>query len=242
MTITKFSLQANKKTASYRMLLFVLLMFALIVLMVKLSLWQWQRSEQKQQLLDQYQQQSLVQTSLPQALEQGPVPFQLVHVSDMQRSNYSLWLDNQVQDGQVGYDAYVVGHTPQGNVLVRLAWYKASYDRSQLPLTDVAQALPEQYRLRQVSLPLVLDQQYWLEDLPQGLRVQQLNIEAVAKYWQIDLLPFVLDSQIDHSPKQLVSISPAKHLGYAVQWLLMALVAAGLTGYFYWHNRDKETS
>lgn len=224
------------------MLLFVLLMFALIALMVKLSLWQWQRSEQKQRLLDQYQQQSLVQSSLQQALAHGPVPFQLVKVSDIERLDYAVWLDNQVQKGQVGYDAYVVGHTAQGNVLLRLGWYKASYDRTLLPLTSDVEILPADYRLRQVSLPIVLDQQHWLEDLPQGLRVQQLNVEALAEYWQIDLLPFVLDSQLDHSPKQLVSISPQKHRGYSVQWLLMALVAAGLTGYFYWHNRDKEPS
>ncbi|MDO6687574.1 SURF1 family cytochrome oxidase biogenesis protein [Agarivorans sp. 3_MG-2023] len=215
-------------------------MVALIALMVKLSLWQWQRSEQKQQLLDQYQQQSLVETSLDKVQMNGAVPFQIVKVATINAVGTNLWLDNQVEHGKVGYDAYTLAITPQGNVLVRLAWQPASYHRAELPQALNTDALPNRYRLREVSLPVVLDKQHWLEALPQGLRVQQVNIDALAEYWSIDLLPFVLDSQLEHSPEQLVSISPEKHKGYALQWLLMALVASGLTGYFCWQNRNKE--
>ncbi|MDO6765703.1 SURF1 family protein [Agarivorans sp. 1_MG-2023] len=240
MNISKLSQQTDKKTVSYRLILFVLLMVALIALMVKLSLWQWQRSEQKQQLLDQYQQQSLVETSLDKVQMNGAVPFQIVKVATIRAVGTNLWLDNQVEQGKVGYDAYTLATTPQGNVLVRLAWQPASYHRAELPQTLNTDALPNRYRLREVSLPVVLDKQLWLEAFPQGLRVQQVNIDALAEYWGIDLLPFVLDSQLEHSPEQLVSISPEKHKGYALQWLLMALVASGLTGYFCWQNRNKE--
>ncbi|WP_411993954.1 SURF1 family protein [Agarivorans sp. DSG3-1] len=240
MNISKLSQQTDKKTVSYRLILFVLLMVALIALMVKLSLWQWQRSEQKQQLLDQYQQQSLVETSLDKVQMNGAVPFQIVKVSTIHAVGANLWLDNQVEQGKVGYDAYTLATTPQGNVLVRLAWQPASYQRAELPQALNTDALPNRYRLREVSLPVVLDKQHWLEAFPQGLRVQQVNIDALAEYWGIDLLPFVLDSQLEHSPEQLVSISPEKHKGYALQWLLMALVASGLTGYFCWQNRNKE--
>lgn len=240
MTITKLSQQADKKTVSYRLILFVVLMVALIGLMVKLSLWQWQRSEQKQQLLDQYQQQSLQESSLEQALRSGVQPFQLVTVSSITTMGKYLWLDNKVNDGVVGYDAYTLASTPQGNVLVRLAWQPAGLDRSILPEALNTDALAQRYRLREISLPVVLKQKHWLEELPQGLRVQQINIAALADYWGIDLLPFVLDSQLEHSSTQLVSISPQKHQGYALQWLLMALVASGLTIYFCKQNRNKE--
>ncbi|BEU01551.1 SURF1-like protein [Agarivorans sp. OAG1] len=240
MTITKLSQQADKKTVSYRLILFVVLMVALIGLMVKLSLWQWQRSEQKQQLLDQYQQQSQLETSLEQALASGVQPFQLVTLSDIASSGKFLWLDNKVNEGVVGYDAYTLADTPQGNVLVRLAWQPAGTDRRLLPEAISAQELPSRYRLREISLPVVLNQQHWLEEFPQGLRVQQINIAALSDYWNLELLPFVLDSQLEHSSEQLVSISPQKHQGYALQWLLMALVAAGLTVYFCVQNRNKE--
>ncbi len=240
MAIVKTSQCVDKKPASYRLWLFVLLMVALIALMVKLCLWQWQRAQQKQLLLEQYQLQSQQQTSLQQALSNGPEPFQQVTLSRIEPLGKRLWLDNQIQDGRVGYDVFTLAATPQGKVLLRLGWQPAPLTRQLLPAAPSTDDLPLQYRVRQISRPLLLDQQHWLEEFPQGLRVQQIDLASLAAYWQVELLPFVLDSQLQFSPEQLVAMPPQKHQAYALQWLLMALVASGLTVYFVWRTRHKE--
>ncbi|GGB11716.1 SURF1 family protein [Agarivorans gilvus] len=242
MAIAKTSQCIDRKPVSYRLWLFVLLMVALIALMVKLSLWQWQRAEQKQQLLEQYLQLSQQASSLQAALSEGPKAFQRVEVSQIQALNQLLWLDNQIQNGRVGYDVFTLAATPQGKVLVRLGWQPAPMSRGQLPEAPRTENLPQQYRLRQISHSLLLDKQHWLESLPQGLRVQQIDLAGLAAHWQVELLPFVLDSQLQFSSEQLVAMPPHKHQAYALQWLLMAIVASGLTIYFCWRSRNKESA
>jgi cytochrome oxidase assembly protein ShyY1 len=72
--------------------------------------------------------------------------------------------------------------------------------------------------------------------------VQQIDLAGLAAHWQVELLPFVLDSQLQFSSEQLVAMPPHKHQAYALQWLLMALVASGLTIYFCWRSRNKESA
>ncbi|WP_432463896.1 SURF1 family protein [Agarivorans sp. QJM3NY_33] len=241
MNITKLSSSMNKKPVSYRLLSFVVLMVALIVLMLKLSLWQWQRAEQKQVLLDQYQQQSQQIISLAEAVAQGGKAFQLVTPGELKVLGPRLWLDNQIQQGRVGYDLYSLAETAQGKVLIRQGWQPASYDRQQLlwPVEGDQQA--EVYRLRYISLPILANSQQWLEVLPQGLRAQQLNLAGLAQQWGIHLLPFILDRQIDTSPQQLIAMPVQKHQAYALQWLLMAVVACGFSIYFLKRSYGKES-
>lgn len=216
---------------------FLLLMFALIALMVKASVWQWQRAADKQRLLDEYQLASKQNSSWEQVQRHGPTRFQSVDIRAAQAVGPFIYLDNQIQHGQVGYDVYQVFATNYSPVLVRLGWVAAGSNRAQLPMPPSMLGFPATLRLRERSQALMLDEQYWLERFDQGLRVQSLNIPRIAEQLDMALPGYFLDTQLDFDPEQLVSISPAKHKGYAVQWALMALTAVLLSSVFLRRSR-----
>jgi len=72
---------------------------------------------------------------------------------------------------------------------------------------------------------------------PQIWRLEKIDLAALGKKLHIDLYPFVLrlfpgstHLPVVHHP--LCTVSPARHLAYAVQWFLMAFALILIYGYF----------
>lgn len=206
-------------------------------LLIKLSLWQWQRAEEKQQHLDQinsWQQQGApVFNDLPNAseadLDGAPLTGNARWLAP------AIWLvDNQIWQGKAGYDVVIpvrviTEHSsiaaPSAPVLlVNLGWVAAPQSRQQLP----AITIPPQFELEGV-LRTKLGAFRLGDNLENSgawpMRVQTVDIPSLASTLGQPLFNGLFYQQ--KSPflyhYQPVVLPPEKHRAYALQWLLLAI-------------------
>ncbi|WP_435249725.1 SURF1 family protein [Vibrio sp. nBUS_14] len=234
-------------------------------LLIKLGFWQLDRGNEKLQ----YEQQLLERS------QQSPKDLELV-ISDWQRGNTQtqvdltrqIWngrkvnvtltgqsglvflLDNQINQGVVGYVIYMLGNVQsQGvdkRILIDLGFVAASNDRRELPeLGDIV--LPSKISGRLYTRSInPLSQTLGLEEtIPK--RIQNLNIEELSQYSNQEVMPFVFQPQnLDSWPYEFLwrptAMKSEKHFGYSVQWFVMAgvlLLLMVLIGYRYIKGTSK---
>lgn len=143
-----------------------------------------------------------------------------------------IWRDNRTWRGQAGYELLVpmsVEAIDADAVLVNLGWVAAGQRRSQLPQVE----LPEgQHYLTGQMAPLQPPAKVFgpaLERVESGLRVQHVDLEALAEALDLELYPRVVVAD-PGSPGvqtwnfQAARMTAARHYGYATQWFGLALV------------------
>ncbi len=217
----------------------VVITLAAFALLIKLSLWQWARGEEKQQHLTQIQHWQL----------QGAPAFSELSgyaeadVDGAPLSGTAQWLspviwlvDNQIWQGKAGYDVLIpvrvaasqVGRSaPLGPVLlVNLGWIAAPDSRAQLPQIAVPSQIQLQGVLRTKLGAFRLGDN--LEDKGSWpMRVQTIDVPSLATTITEPLFNGVFYQQ--QSPflyhYQPVVLPPEKHRAYALQWLLLAVAA-----------------
>ncbi|SFX30558.1 SURF1 family protein [Marinospirillum alkaliphilum DSM 21637] len=192
----------------------------LVVIGLLLANWQWQRAAEKQLL-----QQAMIDA--PVLLNPTDMP---PNLAQLQLTGYwlperSLWLDNRILNGQVGVAALTPLMTDDGRWwLVQRGFAATGVDRGYLPEDTVSSRLVQ-----------VTGRWQWLDQSAlvfganrEGDRLQSISLEP----WEdLDRLVFngVLhqesgDDQLQPwwQPSQM---TPERHLGYALQWLLLSLLA-----------------
>lgn len=243
----------------------VMLTVVSVGLLIKLGFWQLDRGNEKLQ----YEQQLLKRS------QQSPKDLELV-ISDWQRGNTQtqvdltrqIWngqkvnvtltaqsglvflLDNQINQGVVGYVIYMLGNVrSQGvdkRILIDLGFVAASNDRRELPeLGDILLPTTMSGRLYTRSIN-PLSQTLGLEETTPK-RIQNLNIEELSQYSNQEVMPFVFQPQnLDSWPYELLwrptAMKSDKHFGYSVQWFVMAVVLLllmVLIGYRYMKGTPK---
>lgn len=210
-----------------------LCMVAVVVLIcVRLGFWQLQRAEQKQQQLtaiEKLQTQGVMSwqqlTNLPSNWNKTGVLVQLTGVFIQEQ----YWLlDNQVYNGQVGYDLLVLfkpaddSHT----ILVNLGWVKAPLSRSELPkikLPTKRFTLIAQIKENNLS-GFTLER----EAAPSNIRIQNIDLNKLSKTSKQKLVNYMAYRQGEGDELatphyKAVVMSPQKHHAYAVQWFLIAI-------------------
>lgn len=96
----------------------------LSLLMLGMGVWQLARAEEKRQLLAEWQQRRDSDISLSQARHmEEPFGYRL-HVEGSYLDERALFLDNQVQAGQVGYRLIRVLPTAYGLLMVDTGWWR----------------------------------------------------------------------------------------------------------------------
>ena len=138
-----------------------------------------------------------------------------------------FWLDNQMQQGQFGYQVLQIMQTEQGHVLVNLGWLKG--DRTRQTNIKVS-PLSGQHQLtghiRLVEQGILLQEQVLAKS--SQILIQQIDLAKIANLLDIELLPFVIylaeqESLGYQKSWQPIVMPPAKHKGYAFQWASLAL-------------------
>ncbi len=223
---------------------FVLFTVVVVVLLVKLGMWQLSRAEQKNQLESDFKQRQQVEFLGLNALPEDADYYRLT-LAGQWLSDRPILLDNQIYKGRVGYQLHYALQTNDGVALVNLGWLPAPNHREQLP--DLSSILPSPTGkvsglLTAPSLNLVLGEGDMLGEVVKTpndtlntnleiRRVQRLDINALSTQLNMPLIPYVLQLDENH-PLALVSIwtptviSPQKHVGYAVQWFAMAFAVS----------------
>ena len=216
----------------------VCVVIVVVLVCLRLGYWQLQRAEAKTQQLAHIasvQAQGVMQwpqvQALPSDWNKTGVQATLTGTID---SNHYWLLDNQVYQGQVGYDVLTLFKptTSKTPLLTNLGWVKAPTSREQLP----AIALPNNpitinVQLKQGKLSgFTLDNTSLnkLEDDSWPKRVQTIDLQLFTQQAKQAMVDFIgyrqgAGDELGIPHYQAVVMSPQKHYGYAVQWLLIAL-------------------
>jgi surfeit locus 1 family protein len=208
------------------------LVILLLPILLSLAYWQWQRGVFKQSMLDAF---AVSQTTLPfvgQASLPLP-PYQSIRVQGHFKPAYQFFLDNQMHDGKAGFQVLIPFEleTSKEWLLVNLGWLQRNAKRVLLPEFP-AVSTEEMILTGRTYLP---SQNYLLlgthleEITPNKMIIQTLDFQRLSEFLQHDLVPLVLlqdpDTNLpfvrDWQPPQ--TMPPAKHYGYALQWLLLAI-------------------
>ncbi|WP_281173707.1 SURF1 family protein [Enterovibrio calviensis] len=226
---------------------FLAFTLTMVVLLVKLGMWQMSRAAEKETLLDQLserQQQVFTQVS---SLPQDAKGF-AVDLSGTFDVNRSVLLDNQIHQGRVGYRWMMPLFTDNRWLLIDLGWIAAPPRREILP------DLPEiqgNYRVEGIadfpSQRVVLGEESATPSWP--WRVQSVDVEAISKASGYTLQPWVIRVEtITRDSGETVNwnaipvwepvvMQPEKHYGYAMQWFGLALVVA--LGFVIWWRKGR---
>ncbi|MBU2932323.1 SURF1 family protein [Vibrio cyclitrophicus] len=231
----------------------VVLTVVSVGILIKLGLWQLDRGNEKlryeQQLTERAQlspqpldvviselrEQGLSgQESLnPQTLSGLKADVDLVNTSGLM-----FLLDNQINQGTVGYVIYMLGKVrledennslvAEKQLLIDLGFVAASNDRRELPqLGSITVPSKMSGRLYTRSVN-PLSHELGLENTTPN-RIQNLNIAALSQYTGQEVLPFVFQPQsLGSWPYELLwrptAMKSEKHFGYSFQWFVMAAV------------------
>lgn len=217
----------------------LLLLIAVIMLlaMLRLGVWQLDRAEQKRTILQQRQAQSaqapVTLASLIPKLKKDQDRFRRVTANGVYLPEKSIYVDNQVVNGQVGYQVYTPLELSAGHVvLVARGWLAVGESREKLPNFDTAQSMQSlSGRLNlPIAQPPLWDDAYQVNDGPLW---QYLPIDQYAEQMQLSVLPLVLElapepPEVGNTQfvRKWASINDewvAKHQGYAFQWFAMAI-------------------
>ena len=215
----------------------LMISLCLLPLLLALGLWQLNRAEEKQRILNHYNaNQQAAPATLADLNSYGDFQYRSAWLQGRLDASRRLILDNRVRNGRPGYEileSMTIAGLDQ-KVLVNRGWVSASSDRAVLPDVEVIQG--------QVQLRGVLYQTLGGYRLDDGIglvaawpaRVGWVSAVRAETLFDEDFFPYQLRLDQD-SPAALktgwatVSVQPAKHTGYAVQWFVMALVLIIMT-------------
>ena len=231
----------------------VVLTVVSVGILIKLGLWQLERGNEKlryeQQLSERAQQsprsldavisewkESRIQAQ--GASEQPSLNGLKVDVDLEMPSGLVVLLDNQINQGTVGYVIYMLGKVrledennslvAEKQLLIDLGFVAASNDRRELPqLGSITVPSKMSGRLYTRSVN-PLSHELGLENTTPN-RIQNLNIAALSQYTGQEVLPFVFQPQsLGSWPYELLwrptAMKSEKHFGYSFQWFVMAAV------------------
>jgi len=218
----------------------VLLILAVLMIlsMLRLGIWQLDRAQHKQSLLDQ---QVSLANQAPVALSSisdqlikndaaiSDLRFRQVIANGAYLADKSVYIDNQVLDGQVGYKIFtpLLLTANQEVILVDRGWLSVGESRAELPSFST--------RLENVRLkgrlnappaqPPLWDDAY---EVAQGQVWAYLPLHEYTVQMGLTVLPLVLELAPETSQqfkRRFAEINDewvAKHQGYAFQWFVMA--------------------
>jgi len=214
-----------------------------IALTVALGIWQLDRGDEKTAMgerLKSAQARPLIAIHAAE-LNAADVAWQRVEANGRFAADYTVFIDNRVLNGVVGYHVVTPLKIEGGEryVLVNRGWVAATADRRTLPKIVTP---PATLRVSGIaSVPG--ERQFELSTrVAEGNVWQNLTLSRYRATVNIPLQPVVIqqDSVVDDGLKrewQATGPSPDRNYGYAFQWFAMA--AAILVYYLVTHGRKK---
>lgn len=227
----------------------VLAVLAVAAVPAGLSVWQWQRGEEKSATLARiahWEREGAVGLAKLTAVA-GRAP--MATVDGMQLDFEARWIapmvwlvDNRIVDRQPGYDVVIAvedmdelrtagssGAAPRA-ALVNLGWIAAEGGRDALPVPAIPSRLRVQGIFRTDVTGLLLGAN--VEDHGRWpMRVQQADPAQLGAWLAVPLAPGLIHQQ-QASPFHIhyrpVVLPPERHRGYALQWGLIALAVIGV--------------
>ncbi len=209
--------------------LFILLQYVFL----NLGYWQLDRAEEKRQLLRSYESRQS-SPAVPLAENVSTVQdYQPIEFSGFHHQNLQVYMANESNNGRDGYHVYIpVELSGEAIVWVNLGWVQAMPDRRELPEIPT---IPEQWQAKGYVYfskgdPILFDHALMEMNKNQWV-IQGRDYERLSEVLgtrKSQSLPFIIrlspDSEYGFVREwKLISMSPDKHLAYAIQWFGLAL-------------------
>lgn len=225
---------ANKVAYNFR-LIPVFICFLLVVLLVSLGGWQLGRAEEKKLFL-----QNEKKSNTKEIIKEIPdistdtedLRYRKIEITGRYDQERQYLIDNQIINGKAGYFVLTPFKVDKSNkaVLINRGWVALNKDRRVLPkvtldtlyttISGTINNFPSVgLRLEGAEIPT--------NEWPSVVQVVDINI--LSKKTGYSLLPFQIELDADKSDgylrdwKKRTSISPEKHIAYAVQWFALAI-------------------
>lgn len=209
-----------------------LLLFVVVFLPITVSLgfWQLERADEKQKLSAQFE---VLRQQTPIAIndidEASWRDYQPAKAKGKWQQRYFL-LDNQVLNGQFGYEVLQGFTLESGEVLlVSRGFIAGSLQREQLPSVKTPKGTQQLsgylYQTKaNISLGETIADEHWPKVIQspaaEKLYKQLLKNGKISRHF---ILRLSIPNPAQLTPHwQVVNMGPEKHQGYAVQWFLMA--------------------
>jgi len=218
-----------------RKIIFLVLSLLLVVMMARLGIWQLERADEKKQLFAQWEKPAIdASFDLP-----ANTTYQKVTVTGMLDQQRYFLLDNKIRGGRAGYEVLVLMSLEANKtLLVNLGWVAGQFNRDELPAIKIPRGTIEVSGwIKKIERAFQLQDDAWQQGWPK--RIQQIefgkmfDVLAINNLQQIVLLsekPLLPELVTQWKP---VNMSVNKHLGYAAQWFLMAIVLCFMMIWFY---------
>lgn len=201
--------------------------------LIKLGFWQLDRALEKEARMNQMQ---IWQQEGGQSLEQAFRSYQqspkvandlLIQQQGRFDGGNVFLLDNQTDQGQLGFRVLQVLETSQHSVLVNLGWVKGDRTRQTLPSIEPITGIHQISGSLRVVEPGILLAEQQLTNNKGKVIIQQIEIDKISRLINQQLLPFVVyldkNEAIGYKKNwQPIVMSPQKHRGYAFQWFALA--------------------
>lgn len=222
------------------------IILAMIGLCVKLGFWQLQRADEKKQL--QHQRQQLANKKPMRLTQQAkPLQYQTAQVV----GHYiqpTFYLDNQHYRHRFGYDIISPFVSQDGVlILVNRGWVPGDISRKFLP--DVTTS---QKRIALSGYVYYPQNPTWQlgplleKKSSNAYLLEQVNIDQVESLLPGRIARYTLRLRPDLAQPfvrawPIVSMPPGRHVGYAIQWFVMAVALTLMFGYFLKKQYDKKS-
>ena len=215
-----------------------LITLATVSAMISLGLWQTHRAEFKEGLQQRFAERS--QTELVDLSELSKLGHDVADYPLSTRgvvdNTHVILLDNQVHDMHAGFDVLDILTTNNSeHILIDRGWLPlVNNNRTPLPdITPISGEISVHGRIYVPNPRQFILQEDNLSNVSWPLIIQKIEFEKLSRVTGTELEPFVIRLTPETGQPlirdwQSNAMPPEKHRAYALQWFLMALVAAGL--------------
>lgn len=218
----------------FRALIAHLTVILMVSLLCFLGLWQYQRWQSKIHFLEEWTAQAQAKpidaAALLESSEINQLNFRMATIEGEHLPEL-LYLDNQIHNGQAGYDVLGILKLPKNQaILINHGWTPQAGNRKKLPdIGNLIQQQPITGQLRIPSKPLFTQKAFESSNVEWPAIVQFIDFTTIAQQLNLSLLPIILDSTTPGSKllqkRNAVTqwLTPERHLGYSFQWFSLAI-------------------
>lgn len=211
---------------------FTALCLLLFVLCLVLSVWQFHRYHAKQQLLQNYATRLIASPkSLEQVTQEKDIQFQPLQVTGHYLNELTILIQNKFYRSQLGFEVLTPLQIPGDHklLLIDRGWVAKPLDKT---LPDIVPVSVQQHL--QGYIKLVNEYQFTLgknvlQPYVHPWVMQKIDLAEIANLSKQTFYPFILRLNAHESSGfvrdwTITTMTPARHLMYAIQWLLLAVV------------------
>lgn len=213
---------------------FFCLVSSLLILCCVLGVWQLKRYDYKNKLIQHYESNKMApELGISFIHTANDLQFKKVAVTGYYLNKLTMLVQNRFYHGQLGYEVLTplrIAHEKK-LLLVDRGWIKQSNDVA-LSIPEVEQSIRGYLKLNEHSFILGAN---ILQPKTRPLVMQRIEIDELSRLTHESYFPFILrlDPALPNGFIRdwvIVTVLPARHLAYAIQWFLFAFIL--LIGYF----------